>query len=212
MPAASEINACCPTSLTLLKQPEDSADGFNGLLLFMFITAQICHVNTNFLNSDSAVIQLPPSKHVQYFVCLRLFWKWSEKRPAGGDFNRLLLILVRSNLSRCRADRHTNTQCILCGLLFPVLMSPGSVSLVQERQRTLVWVKGQPSLIFWLASKVSHIGRGPGTFDTLHLFQMCRRNRRKEDRCYHWVLTIFFSLSCIFSPADWKWGVHPNIA
>lgn len=151
MPAASEINACCPTSLTLLKQPEDSADGFNGLLLFMFITAQICHVNTNFLNSDSAVIQLPPSKHVQYFVCLRLFWKWSEKRSAGGDFNRLLLILVRSNLSRCRADRHTNTQCILYGLLFPVLMSPGSVSLVQERQRTLVWVKGQPSdILHWL--------------------------------------------------------------
>lgn len=49
MPAASEINACCPTSLTLPKQPEDSADGFNGLLLSMFITAQICHVNTNFL-------------------------------------------------------------------------------------------------------------------------------------------------------------------
>ena len=48
MPAASEINACCLTSLTLPKQPEDSADGFNGLLLSMFIPAQICHVNTNF--------------------------------------------------------------------------------------------------------------------------------------------------------------------
>ncbi len=64
MPAASEINACCQTSLTLPKKPEDSADGFNGLLLSMFITAQICHVNTIFLNSGGAVIRLPPSKHV----------------------------------------------------------------------------------------------------------------------------------------------------
>lgn len=64
MPAASEINACCPTSLTLPKQPEDSADGFNGLLLSVFITAQICRVNTNFLNSGAAVIRPPPSKHV----------------------------------------------------------------------------------------------------------------------------------------------------
>ncbi len=64
MPAASEINACCPTSLTLPKQPEDSVDGFNGLLLSVFITAQICHVNTIFFNSDGAVIWLPPSKYV----------------------------------------------------------------------------------------------------------------------------------------------------
>lgn len=47
MPAAREINACCPTSLTLPKQPEDSADGFNGLLLSMFITVQICRINNN---------------------------------------------------------------------------------------------------------------------------------------------------------------------
>lgn len=64
MPAASEINACCPTSLMLPKQPEDSADGFNGLLLSMLITAQNCHVNTKILNSDGTMIQLPPSKHV----------------------------------------------------------------------------------------------------------------------------------------------------
>lgn len=55
MPAASEINACCPTSLLPPKRPEDSVDGFNGLLLSVFVTAQRCHVNTNFLNSDPAV-------------------------------------------------------------------------------------------------------------------------------------------------------------
>lgn len=41
-----------------------------------------------------------------YFVCFRLLWKKSEKRPAGGDFNRLLLIIVGIYLS----GTHTHTR------------------------------------------------------------------------------------------------------
>lgn len=119
MPAASEINACCPTSLTLPKQPEDSADGFNGLLLSMFITAQICHVNTNFLNSDGAVIRPTPSKHVLYMFLAVL----KEERKSAwllGISKGLLFILVGTNRSRnTHTHKHTphppwqRWQCII---------------------------------------------------------------------------------------------------
>lgn len=153
MPAASEINACCPTSLTLLKQPEDSADGFNGLLLFTFITAQICHVNTNFF------------KLIQRRHLAATNKTWSRDLEVGENISRLVISLgyyiFQCHQIYAEAEqRRTSNASVMKGdsawlagdLLFPSLMSTGSVGCVQKRKVTLVWVKGHPSLLFALFS------------------------------------------------------------
>lgn len=132
MPAASEINACCPTSLMLPKQPEDSADGFNGLLLFMFITAQICHVNTNFFKSRQCRDPAATMKNM-YFVCFWLCWKWREKHLVSGDFNRYFSgIKSKQKQRRPRHNEHIcckkkDGACPAGGLLFSSFMSAESV-------------------------------------------------------------------------------------
>lgn len=120
MPAAREINACCPTSLTLPKQPEDSADGFNGLLLSMFITVQICRINNHFLkNSDDAAIRPSPPIHA------------FERRE---NYTRT----VYTHYDRvCRA-------WLAGGPLFPVLMSSGSVTSIQRMQRSFFFSQRLP--------------------------------------------------------------------
>lgn len=109
MPAASEINACCPTSLTLLKRPEDSADGFNGLLLFVLVTIQNCHVNTNFSNLNIPQLQLSKQSI------------WQKLRRTART------LIMKGDCAWLTGD-----------LLFLVLMSRGSVSRVHGRKCTLV--------------------------------------------------------------------------
>lgn len=147
MPAASEINACCPTSLSLPNRPEDCADGFNGLLLSMIITTQICHINNDssflfFFNSISAVIQLASPKHV---LCM-IPGIFQVRRKVSRFW-----IQIRRQLTH---KRHTGLKHIrqgggsgagfAGGLLFPASISAGSVSLVPRKQQPLVWAEGRP--------------------------------------------------------------------
>lgn len=182
------------------KQPEDSADGFNGLLLSVFITAQICHVNTNFFEFRR---HRDPRRHHQnmYFVC----FKKSKKRPAVCDFKKVITYFTGNKPKWEHTHKHKDTHTIphtasgtqrcMVSTSLPCLDEYRKCQpCTAQAEDTCLGQRSSlsPFSTVFLKSGVSDEvpppPKGPSHF------RAGWGNERKEGRrCQWWVFTIFFS-------------------